>query len=92
MKVGIVVGEASGDILGAKLIEALRERYPDVQVEGIGGPAMIAAGCHSLFDIERLAVMGFIEPLFRLSDLIKLRRDLYQHFTTHKPDIFIGIM
>lgn len=91
MKVGIVVGEASGDILGAKLIEALRERYPDVQVEGIGGPAMIAAGCHSLFDIERLAVMGFIEPLFRLSDLIKLRRDLYQHFTTHKPDIFIGI-
>lgn len=91
MKIGIVAGEASGDLLGARLVEALRERHPDAQIEGIGGPAMIAAGCESLFDIERLAVMGFIEPLMRLPDLIKLRRDLYRHFTTHRPDIFIGI-
>lgn len=86
-----MAGEASGDLLGAKLIQALKERCPDLQVEGLGGPAMIAAGCDSLFDIERLAVMGFIEPLMRLPDLFKLRRDLYQHFTTNKPDIFIGI-
>lgn len=91
MKIGIVAGEASGDLLGAKLIHALRERCPDVQIEGLGGPAMIAAGCRSLFDIERLAVMGFIEPLLRLPDLFKLRRDLYQHFTRERPDIFIGI-
>lgn len=87
----MVAGEASGDLLGAKLIQALRERYPDLQVEGLGGPAMIAAGCRSLFDIERLAVMGLIEPLLRLPDLIKLRRGLYRHFTAHRPDIFIGI-
>ena len=91
MKIGILAGEASGDLLGAKLIQALRERCPDLQIEGIGGPAMIAAGCDSLFDIERLAVMGFVEPLLRLPSLIQLRRDLYQHFTQHKPDIFIGI-
>lgn len=91
MKVGIVAGEASGDLLGAKLIQALRERCSHLQIEGIGGPAMMAAGCESLFDIERLAVMGFIEPLLRLPDLIKLRRDLYRHFNTHRPDIFIGI-
>lgn len=91
MKIGILAGEASGDLLGAKLIQALHDRCPDLQIEGIGGPAMIAAGCNSLFDIERLAVMGFIEPLFRLPDLIKLRRDLYQHFTANKPDVFIGI-
>jgi lipid-A-disaccharide synthase len=91
VKIGILAGEASGDLLGAKLIQALRERCPHLQVEGIGGPAMIAAGCDSLFDIERLAVMGFIEPLFRLPDLITLRRDLYRHFTTNRPDIFIGI-
>lgn len=91
MKVGILAGEASGDLLGAKLIHTLRERYPDVVIEGIGGPAMIAAGCHSLFDIERLAVMGFIEPLKRLPDLLKLRRDLYHHFLKNSPDIFIGI-
>lgn len=90
-KVGILAGEASGDLLGAKLIYALRERYPNLQIEGIGGPAMIAAGCHSLFDIERLAVMGFIEPLLRLPDLIQLRRHIYQHFLKTRPDVFIGI-
>ncbi len=91
MKVGILAGEASGDLLGAKLIQALRHATPGVQVEGIGGPAMIAAGCHSLYDIERLAVMGFVEPLLRLPDLLRLRRDVYHHFLANKPDVFIGI-
>ncbi len=91
MKIGILAGEASGDMLGAKVISALRERCPELQVEGIGGPAMIAAGCDSLFDIERLSVMGLIEPLKRLPDLFKLRRDVFQHFTGQRPDIFIGI-
>jgi len=90
-KIGILAGEASGDLLGARLIQALRERCPHLQIEGIGGPAMMAAGCESLFDIERLAVMGFIEPLFRLPDLIKLRHDLLQHFLKNPPDLFIGI-
>lgn len=90
-KIGILAGEASGDLLGTKLIHALQEHCSDLQIEGIGGPAMMAAGCKSLFDIERLAVMGFIEPLLRLPNLIKLRRDLYHHFTHHKPDVFIGI-
>ncbi len=91
MKIGILAGEASGDLLGAKLIRALRERNADLQIEGIGGPAMEAAGCHSLFDMERLAVMGFVEPLFRLPDLISLRHDLHQHFLKSPPDVFIGI-
>lgn len=91
MKIGILAGEASGDLLGARLIQALHEKFPALSIEGIGGPAMIAAGCDSLFDMERLAVMGFVEPLLRLPDLIKLRHDLYQHFTKNRPDIFIGI-
>ena len=91
MKIGILAGEASGDLLGAKLIRALRERHADLCIEGIGGPAMEAAGCHSLFDMERLAVMGFIEPLWRLPDLIALRHDLHQHFLKSPPDVFIGI-
>lgn len=90
-KIGILAGEASGDLLGARLIQALRSRFPHMQFEGIGGPAMAAAGCESLFDIERLAVMGFVEPLFRLPDLIKLRSDLYRHFIKNPPDVFIGI-
>lgn len=91
MKIAILAGEASGDLLGAKLIQALRHAHPDLEVEGMGGPAMQAEGFKSLFDIERLNVMGFIEPLKRLPDLLKLRRDLYQHFIENKPDIFIGI-
>lgn len=91
MKIGILAGEASGDLLGAKLIQSLKSRNPNIEIEGIGGPAMQLAGCRSLFDMERLSVMGFIEPLKRLPDLIRLRRDLYQHFIKNKPDIFIGI-
>lgn len=91
LKIGIVAGEASGDLLGAKLIAALHERLPNIYIEGIGGPAMMAAGCNSLFDIERLSVMGLVEPLLRLPELFKLRRDLYHHFIKQKPDVFIGI-
>lgn len=90
-RIGIVAGEASGDLLGAKLIQALRQRCPGVHIEGIGGPAMIAAGCDSLFDMERLAVMGIVEPLLRLPDLIKLRYDVYRHFIKHPPDVFVGV-
>jgi lipid-A-disaccharide synthase len=91
IKIGIVAGEASGDLLGANLIRALQKRCPQLHIEGMGGPAMMAAGFESLFEIERLAVMGLIEPLFRLPDLIKLRRDLFLHFTQQRPDVFIGI-
>jgi lipid-A-disaccharide synthase len=91
LRIGIVAGEASGDLLGAKLIEKLKQYHPALHIEGVGGSAMQAAGCANLFDMERLAVMGFIEPLKRLPDLIKLRRDLYQHFMANRPDIFIGI-
>ncbi|OGT35237.1 MAG: lipid-A-disaccharide synthase [Gammaproteobacteria bacterium RIFCSPHIGHO2_12_FULL_37_14] len=87
----MLAGEASGDLLGAELIHALRDQYPHAQIEGIGGPAMIAAGCVSLFDIERLNVMGLIEPIFRLPDLIRLRKNVYHYFLQHRPDVFIGI-
>src|SRR5690242_8069108 len=58
---------------------------------GIGGPLMKRVGCHSLYDMERLSVMGLIEPLFRLPELFKIRRELFTYFTEHKPDVFIGI-
>jgi lipid-A-disaccharide synthase len=63
----------------------------NLNISGIGGPYMIAAGCDSLFDIERLAVMGLIEPLRRLPELFKIRHALYTHFVRTKPDVFIGI-
>jgi lipid-A-disaccharide synthase len=91
MKVGIVAGEASGSILGAGLIHSLRNQQPLLSVSGIGGAEMIAAGCQSFYDMERLSVMGLIEPLGRLPELFKIRRHLYQHFSSQKPDVFIGI-
>lgn len=91
MRIGIIAGEASGDLLGARLIQALHAKTSGIQFEGIGGSRMIAEGFESLFDMERLAVMGLVEPLMRLPDLIKLRRAVLKHFLTNPPDLFIGI-
>ncbi len=88
---GIVAGEKSGDILGASLIIEMRRRYPSAQFIGIGGSKMIEAGCQSLFDIERLSVMGFIEPLGRLPELFRIKARLRQYFIANPPDAFIGI-
>lgn len=91
LRIGIVAGEASGDILGSELIQALHSRCPDIEVEGIGGDLMIAAGCRSLFPMERLSVMGLVEVLGRLRELMGIRKKLTQHFISTRPDLFIGI-
>jgi len=91
MRVGIVAGEASGDILGAGLIAALAERYPGLTVEGIAGPRMIAAGCKAIYPAERLAVMGLVEILKRYPELRGIRESLKRHFIENPPDVFIGI-
>jgi lipid-A-disaccharide synthase len=89
--IGIVVGEASGDILGAALIIELRKIYPDAEFSGIGGPRMLALGFHSYFPQDRLAVMGLIEPLKRLPELLRIRKFLREHFIANPPAVFIGI-
>lgn len=91
LRVGIVVGEASGDILGAALLKALKEQFASVEAVGIAGPLLQAEGCRSLFDMERLSVMGILEPLKRLPELLSIRKSLVTHFTSNPPDVFIGI-
>jgi lipid-A-disaccharide synthase len=91
MKIGIVSGEMSGDILGAGLINELKNFYPDAQFIGIGGDKMIEQGLKSLFPQDRLAVMGIVEPLKRLPELLSIRRQLYLYFTEHRFDVVIGI-
>jgi len=87
----LVAGEASGDLLGAGLIEHLRARYPEAQFAGIGGDAMRAAGLDAWYDAQELAVMGLAEVLRHLPRLIKLRRQLRQRLLAWRPDAFIGI-
>jgi lipid-A-disaccharide synthase len=92
LRIGIVVGEASGDILGADLIRALRAQSArPLEFCGVGGALMLAENFQTLFDIERLAVMGFVEPLKRLPELLKMRSALRQHFLKWRADLVIGI-
>lgn len=91
LKVALVAGEASGDILGAGLMQALREQHPDIEFIGVGGPLMQAQGLQSFFPMERLAVMGLVEVLGRLRELLRRRRELATYLLQQQPDVFIGI-
>lgn len=91
LRVALVAGEASGDILGSGLMQALKQRHPDIEFIGVAGPRMQAEGLQSHFPMERLAVMGLVEVLGRLRELLRRRKDLVQMLIAAKPDVFIGI-
>ena len=91
MKIGLVAGEASGDLLGAGLIRAIKARIPDATFEGVAGPRMVEAGCEQWEDAEALAVFGLVEPLTEIPRLLKLRRGLARRWTESPPDVFVGI-
>ncbi|RJG49075.1 lipid-A-disaccharide synthase [Motilimonas pumila] len=91
LRIGIIAGEVSGDILAAGLIKSLKARHPNIHVEGIAGPEMVQQGCHSLFNMEELSVMGFVEVMGRLRRILTIRKQITQHFLDNPPDIFIGV-
>jgi lipid-A-disaccharide synthase len=91
MIIGILAGEPSGDRLGAGLMRAMRARQEDVHFVGIGGPLMLAEGLECLVPMERLSVNGFVEPVKRLPDLVRILRLLLTRYRTDRPAAFIGV-
>jgi len=91
MRIALVAGEASGDSLGAALIEALKKRFPGAKFAGVAGPKMKAAGCEAWFDSEQLAVMGLTEILRHLPRLLRLRGSLQKRILEWRPDVFVGV-
>ena len=90
-RIGILAGEASGDILGAGLMQAIQARHPEAVFVGIGGAEMRQAGLDSMFPMDRLSVMGLVEPLKRLPELLSIRQQLFKAYLADPPDVFVGI-
>jgi lipid-A-disaccharide synthase len=89
--IAIVAGEASGDLLGSLLMEAIKQAAPNVHFVGIGGPKMQGVGMEVLFPLEKLAVNGYLEVLRHYRELVGIRRNLRDRFIAEPPDLFIGI-
>ncbi len=91
LRISLIAGEASGDVLGASLIQAIKARRPDTEFFGIGGPKMISAGLISAYEQEKLAVRGAIEVLKHLPEILKIRRGIIAQLDAWQPDVLIGI-
>jgi lipid-A-disaccharide synthase len=89
--IGIVAGEASGDALGAALIEATRARFPAARFVGIAGPRMEAAGCEAWYPLEKLAVRGFAEVIAHLPELFRIRGELRRRLLAERVPLFVGV-
>lgn len=91
LRIGIIAGEVSGDILAAGLMRQLKQLHPDCEFVGIAGPRMQELGIETLFEMEELSVMGLVEVLGRLPRLLQVRRQIIRYFKENPPDIFIGV-
>jgi lipid-A-disaccharide synthase len=91
IRVALVAGEASGDLLGAHLLQALSERVPRLEAFGIGGPRMQSAGLDAWYPMEMLAVRGYVEVFKSLPKLLRIRRELRRRLLADPPDLFIGV-
>ncbi len=91
--IAMVAGEASGDLLAGHLLQGLRQRWPDLSAQGIGGPAMQAQGFEAWWPSSKLAVRGYAEVLPHLRELLALRRSVGDRLLAapRKPELFIGI-
>jgi len=91
LRLAMVAGEASGDLLGGLLLQAVKARWPDGQASGIGGARMMAQGFASHWPMDRLSVFGYVDALRRLPELLRIRRQMAERVERERPAVFIGI-
>ena len=91
VRIAMVAGEPSGDLLASHLIGALKERLPDAVFFGIGGPRMESQGFDAWWPMEKLSVMGYVDALKNYREISGIRRQLKKRLLDIKPDIFIGV-
>jgi len=91
MRLAMVAGEASGDLLAGLLLQGLRARWPGLAAAGIGGPQMAAQGFEAWWPSDRLAVRGYVEVLRHYRRLVSIRRELAARLLGQRPDAFIGV-
>jgi lipid-A-disaccharide synthase len=88
---GLVAGEASGDLLGAHFVAALKQNHPQLRAAGIAGPRMVEAGVEAIYPSDKLAVNGYVEVLRHLPELLWIRSRITRHFLREWPRVFVGI-
>ena len=91
LKIGIVVGEHSGEKLAVALVKEIKAKFPGAEIYGVVGKELTDLGCQAIAPMSKIAIMGFIEPLMRLPELIKLRSWVAEYFLVEPPDVFIGV-
>lgn len=91
MKIAVSAAETSGDLIGSKLVQALKVQDKSIQIYGLAGEKMKASGCEQLWDQKQVDVMGFTEVLKKLPALLRLRGAMANYLIADKPDVFIGI-
>ena len=89
--IGLIAGEASGDLLGAHFVSALKQGHPNLRAAGIAGPRLVQAGVDAVYPSEKLAVNGYVEVLRHLPELLWIRSRITRHFLQERPRVFVGI-
>jgi len=90
-RIGMVAGEASGDLLSGLLLNGLRQRWPELRAQGIGGPRMAAQGFEAWWPHDKLSVFGYVDALLNIRELLSIRQQLGDRLLVERPDVFIGV-
>jgi lipid-A-disaccharide synthase len=91
LRLGMVAGETSGDLLAGLLLQGLKQRWPALSASGIGGPRMVALGFDAWWPAEKLSLFGYVDVLLNYRELVGIRNALGDRLVAQRPDVFVGV-